>query len=529
MSILERGKEFDFGLHNGEWCSALVGASFDGASVMLGKNRGLAAKMQDVAPCAVFLHAAAHVVQLATGEAFKVVEYVEEWRRIVQDVYCHYNQSGKKKFGLEEVAKALDITDLLKVQGTHGIRWVASQRSTITALMRDLRAIIVDLELTAKRACGCEFTTLSDPASFLWKKTKFDFEGMGSYTGQVRNFNKGSNATLDSFDVYFTNDRTTVQYSRAEVVLAFTDEARNGLAQHDCWILMTKLQQFRFVSFTQFMLDVHDPLSQMSKSFQKKSGIISDIVDCLAEAIEQFDALLEKPGKHESAFIEAVADDNVFCGTVLQGREASQEDLETDKKALLNALKVDSKARFLDVLENPVLKWFAIFDHRSWPPSDKVGDTNLADYGNQELVELLKTYAHFFDDVGHDEVMREWKALKKKIQSTGQKTKRFKALWTDAILQYQDNYVNVLRLVIIMLLIPTDTSECERLFSLMNNIKTAKRAGLLTGKTQSLMMWHYVWHDVKPCDFPVRAVLDQILADVEEADRKLNRHRVSRP
>ena len=63
----------------------------------------------------------------------------------------------------------------------------------------------------------------------------------------------------------------------------------------------------------------------------------------------------------------------------------------------------------------------------------------------------------------------------------------------------------------------------------MNNIKTAKRAGLLTGKTQSLMMWHYVWHDVKPCDFPVRAVLDQILADVDEADRKLNRHRVARP
>ena len=131
--------------------------------------------------------------------------------------------------------------------------------------------------------------------------------------------------------------------------------------------------------------------------------------------------------------------------------------------------------------------------------------------------------------MGHDEVLREWKALKKKIQSTGQRPKRFKALWTDAILQYQDTYVNVLRLVIIMLLIPTDTSECERLFSLMNNIKTAKRAGLLTGKTQSLMMWHYVWHDVKPCDFPVRAVLDQIFADVEEADRKLNRHRVARP
>jgi len=39
-----------------------------------------------------------------------------------------------------------------------------------------------------------------------------------------------------------------------------------------------------------------------------------------------------------------------------------------------------------------------------------------------------------------------------------------------------DEYTLVLRLVVIALIIPADTSECERIFSLMNDIKTAERA-----------------------------------------------------
>ena len=43
------------------------------------------------------------------------------------------------------------------------------------------------------------------------------------------------------------------------------------------------------------------------------------------------------------------------------------------------------------------------------------------------------------------------------------------------LVQYADEYALVLRLVVISLLIPADTSECERIFSLMNDLKTAER------------------------------------------------------
>ena len=52
------------------------------------------------------------------------------------------------------------------------------------------------------------------------------------------------------------------------------------------------------------------------------------------------------------------------------------------------------------------------------------------------------------------------------------RTLTFHQLWANMLVQYADEYALVLRLVVISLLIPADTSECERIFSLMNDLKT---------------------------------------------------------
>ena len=46
--------------------------------------------------------------------------------------------------------------------------------------------------------------------------------------------------------------------------------------------------------------------------------------------------------------------------------------------------------------------------------------------------------------------------------------------WAHALVHFADEYPIVLRLVVLMLLVNADTSECERIFSLMNDIKTAE-------------------------------------------------------
>ena len=57
------------------------------------------------------------------------------------------------------------------------------------------------------------------------------------------------------------------------------------------------------------------------------------------------------------------------------------------------------------------------------------------------------------------------------------------------LVQFGDTYGHVLRLAAILLLIPLDTSECERIFSLMNNVKTADRSRLSQANLRNLMLW----------------------------------------
>jgi hypothetical protein len=62
--------------------------------------------------------------------------------------------------------------------------------------------------------------------------------------------------------------------------------------------------------------------------------------------------------------------------------------------------------------------------------------------------------------------------------SEGLMSLSFHELWARMLIQFSDQYALVLRLVVITLLIPVDTSECERIFSLMNDIKTPERSSM---------------------------------------------------
>ena len=63
------------------------------------------------------------------------------------------------------------------MKGSHGIRWAAAQAHTIKAVVVDLPAIVVDLELTAKAECGFSLTSLSPSEVFVNKTFKQSFEG----------------------------------------------------------------------------------------------------------------------------------------------------------------------------------------------------------------------------------------------------------------------------------------------------------------------------------------------------------------
>ena len=76
-------------------------------------------------------------------------------------------------------------------------------------------------------------------------------------------------------------------------------------------------------------------------------------------------------------------------------------------------------------------------------------------------------------------MLEQWDLLKSEInECSGLRSLKYHELWARMLTQFTGDFPLVLKLVVIALLIPVDTSECERVFSLMNDLKTSERNSL---------------------------------------------------
>ena len=107
-------------------------------------------------------------------------------------------------------------------------------------------------------------------------------------------------------------------------------------------------------------------------------------------------------------------------------------------------------------------------------------------------------------------VLEQWREMKEEIsKERGLELRKFHDLWPHMLVHFSDEYNLVLRLVAIALLVPTDTSECERVFSLMNDLKTAERNSLKQANLKHLMLWHSLAKQLSCEQLPVMAILKE--------------------
>ena len=531
---LDKLNAHDGFIHKSDWKKAAVGVSFDGASVMQGAQNGSAKKLSDLVEMSlVVIHAVAHVEQLGNADAFKSLPYYETWQQITQQLYVEYAQSGKKRFSLQEAAKETGIT-LLKISTTHGIRWASSQRVTVKAMVTDLPAVVVDLECTVKAALGLEYTQITPSNSFINKSftqifRETDQTRPSRWKATVKSFTPSATGLTasDSFVIAYSN-RTQLLMSKAELVAALTDLNDPRLMEDSRWQLRSKLTDWRFNGFSSFMLDVHEPLAILSKSFQSNALIVFDISKHINKSLRALEKLKSLPGIAESLFLSAVSENNNadVLGTcqLYEGKEGRIL-LKADRLDIIEALVEHLTARFQKVLDNPILRAMSVFDHRKWPTDNEILKASYV----EEIKLLFCNYKVFFDSTTTEaEVLEQWDDVKNEInQSPGLLSRKFNALWAHMLVHFLDEYPLVLRLVAIALLIPVDTSECERVFSLMNDLKTAERGSLGQVTMNHLMLWHSQAKDITCEKLPVMAILKEFrkLAGI----RGRNAHRPTNP
>ena len=485
-------------------CTAAV--SFDGASVMIGKENSVATRWLDIAPQALCFHAVAHRLESAYADACSEVAFMLFLGELLQDVYVLFNASMKQCAGMKEMASVLDET-LVSAKPLHGIRWLASQVRAVSALLHNYKTLVAHLEKVAFVRVGCALMTTSPSAEFVGKKISLVVQSEGGVvrtrTGRIARVvtnSSGGNAASSSRDPAL--DSLLIKFERASgadaseqtvtknvATLALAASKERELANVKEWDLHLALTQYRTVITLHFIYDIETTLKFLSLAFQGEDLTPSSLEQGLNRTLEQLEEMKTVNGKSLAKFYQDFDQDTEeFEGFNLEDREKGQDMFDLDRRDLLESVVLYIHGRFDSLLANPVLLMLRnSLEHRRWPPK---GDAALDDWGNEELAAFANHYSGLesLRDFDIKEALHQWRRLKQEISGEPFFSLSYKKFWEHMSTHYDtaQEYCELLKLPRISLVLLPDTSCAERGYSSYNRFHTAARANLKIGTARNV-------------------------------------------
>ena len=112
----------------------------DGASVMLGKRNGVAAKLKENVPHLVQQHCVAHRENLCISDAWKEVKATREIETVVRTVYTLFSRSATKKSKFKEIIEASQNKSIA-FKAINEVRWL-SRHFAIKAIITNYEPLI---------------------------------------------------------------------------------------------------------------------------------------------------------------------------------------------------------------------------------------------------------------------------------------------------------------------------------------------------------------------------------------------------
>lgn len=155
-TIISALDELDIPFRKPGW---VVGLGTDG-STMLRCRGGLVEKFQEVIPQLLPVHCVAHRLHLAVVDACGGIDLVKKCDRHIRTIFKFYQSSNKRLTELQEGAAALE-QEIVRLKDLNAVRWVASKRRTLNALIvswpalaRHLQSVVEAGGQTGHRAEG---------------------------------------------------------------------------------------------------------------------------------------------------------------------------------------------------------------------------------------------------------------------------------------------------------------------------------------------------------------------------------------
>ncbi len=254
---------------------------------------------------------------------------------------------------------------------------------------------------------------------------------------------------------------------------------------------LNRVKCYEFVASLRLLADVLPILSRLSKKFQAAHLHFGRMKESLDTAVTAMKALKATPGPLYAStddFIESLRSTNPDKDVTITVSKARKDAFDRNvRRAYLQAVIDCLSQRFPQV---PVLDALSIFCPEKFPKPDSESET-FATYGRDHLDVLLKKLAaeegpNFVDP---DDARSEWLELKATVAHTGnlRKCKDVSDLVQQLLLNHTTDFPNLIKIAEWGLAIPMSTADCERDFSLMKLVKTARRNSLSNKSLEQLM------------------------------------------
>nr|XP_035978522.1 zinc finger protein 862 isoform X2 [Halichoerus grypus] len=144
-TIISALDELDIPFRKPGW---VVGLGTDG-STTLSCRGGLVEKFQEVIPQLLPVHCVAHRLHLAVVDACGGIDLVKKCDRHIRTVFKFYQSSNKRLNELQEGAAPLE-QEITRLKDLSAVRWVASKRRTLNALIVSWPALARHLQGVAE-------------------------------------------------------------------------------------------------------------------------------------------------------------------------------------------------------------------------------------------------------------------------------------------------------------------------------------------------------------------------------------------
>ena len=130
----------DAGFNKEYLINNLIAFCSDGASVMLGRNSGVGARLKKDFPNIVIWHCLNHCLQLALDDSVNDIKQMNHFKIFMDKIYTIFHQSNKNQMQLYNISEKLGL-EILKIGRVLGPRWAACSLRSATAVWRAYPAL----------------------------------------------------------------------------------------------------------------------------------------------------------------------------------------------------------------------------------------------------------------------------------------------------------------------------------------------------------------------------------------------------